>query len=800
MAIIAKGMITLSTLNDAYNVSLSPNSCVINADFDGTNHKLDTAYTNITITRGDMPVEFDIKLYSTSNQAIKYDIISVDIYTKRIKLTGLPTDILSGFLEFEVKSAKDFSATATFQFTVVRESTMLDWIQDWENNKTTIGSTYMITPKIFVGKKITTSEDMKALTGVYIGPDSDNGAGIYGYKEGEDIFHINERGGLIGGWEINKGGIQTADGYLKILSEGSIIASDKDANVIWGIYKSGEATFANGNVLFHADGSAYFNGKINAKSGNIAGWSILEGQINNGNVVVSSKEKAIGICTQAFIINEFTKEISITGSVTRGGVMMYYNSSSDFGFVGYKNGLLNAGKKVISIGSTNLIAGWNFDNEAIWIGTKLNLARNYTSGDASITIGTNGLRGQGWYIDSDGSISFVKGLVAFNTEGGEISGWKITTHRLSTAHVAIISESNYAGIYLTSQNISDTASSSLADKIIESGGIYLTSNEINSVLMAYNCSGELMFRLSTADNNYIAGWNFSKQEISFGTAVHTGFASEGSITIATDGIRGHGWRLEADGSGAIGGGNIAWDKKGDVTLGDRVTLTWGQITNTDQVTNKLTKIDANGVYTGTIDAIQITAGTIDASLINADIILANGDAWAFMKDGSGYLANKNINWSKNGDLNITGILKSELYYGSVKQLDKNLELYEINPELEPYNWYVLNEPTQRNYIVLPPALLYDGLELSFFICNSNWTYGVNSTHIKAYTGDVLYIKKNIYGLEWEGPVGTSKVIVENFRSIYEGLSSYCMMQINMVVKFKSMLGSWWCIQGLWTGE
>ena len=49
---------------------------------------------------------------------------------------------------------------------------MLDWIQDWESNKTTIGSTYILTPKIFVGKKVETAADLEALCGVYIGPDS----------------------------------------------------------------------------------------------------------------------------------------------------------------------------------------------------------------------------------------------------------------------------------------------------------------------------------------------------------------------------------------------------------------------------------------------------------------------------------------------------------------------------------------------------------------------------------------------------------------------------------------------------
>ena len=69
-----------------------------------------------------------------------------------------------------------------------------------------------------------------------------------------------------------------------------------------------------------------------------------------------------------------------------------------------------------------------------------------------------------------------------------------------------------------------------------------------------------------------------------------------------------------------------------------------------------TYIDANGIYTGTINAAQITAGTIDSGLINTDTILSNGNKWALLKDGSGYLASKKINWDPDGTLRISGNL------------------------------------------------------------------------------------------------------------------------------------------------
>lgn len=70
-----------------------------------------------------------------------------------------------------------------------------------------------------------------------------------------------------------------------------------------------------------------------------------------------------------------------------------------------------------------------------------------------------------------------------------------------------------------------------------------------------------------------------------------------------------------------------------------------------------TYIDANGIYTGTINAAQIAAGTIDSGLINTDAILSNGNKWALLKDGSGYLAKRKIQWSLDGTLSISGNLQ-----------------------------------------------------------------------------------------------------------------------------------------------
>ena len=402
------------------------------------------------------------------------ELIKVDSYRYRLSIISLPIDILQGYIEIPVLSGVSAGLTGRFTFSIVRESTMLDWIQDWESNKTTIGSSYVITPKIFVGKKIIGShdslEDVPGLTGVYIGPSENNGAGIYGYKDNKEIFHIDQTGGKIGGWDITSGGIQCEDGTLSIKSEGTISAQSEGI-IHWSLNKDGSASFANGNVTMDVEGNASFKGTIETSGGSIAGWIIGADSIYNGTIGINSLKKFIAIANVASVQDignqlDWVKEY--------GGVAMYCISNTNYGLIGYKNN-----EKVFSAGSDNFIAGWNFNEKAIFSGIQTN------SG--------------------------------FTTKSGD-------------------------------------------------------------------------------------------------------------ITISSNGIRGFKWRLEKDGSGALAGDNITWDKDGNMN------------------------------FKGKIDASQIISGKIDTSLINTDAILSNGDAWALLKDGSGYLASKNLTWDEFGNINVLASL------------------------------------------------------------------------------------------------------------------------------------------------
>lgn len=461
MGTVAKSSITLVSISDAYSLSLTPNSCVIKADFDGSNPKLEHAYTIISAYCGDekTPIEIDSSTIVKSNDNIEYQLIKVDSYRYRLSIISLPIDILQGYIEIPVLSGVSAGLTGRFTFSIVRESTMLDWIQDWESNKTTIGSSHVITPKIFVGKKIIGShnslEDVPGLTGVYIGPSENNGAGIYGYKDNKEIFHIDQTGGKIGGWDITSGGIQCEDGTLSIKSEGTIFAQSEGI-IHWSLNKDGSASFANGNVTMDVDGNASFTGMIKTSGGSIAGWTIGVDSIYNGTIGINSLKKFIAIANVTSVQDtgnqlDWVKEY--------GGVAMYYISNADYGLIGYKNN-----EKVFSAGADNFIAGWHFDENAIWLGTKNNNINQHTSTAGGITIGTNGLRGFKWRLEGDGSGALAGGNITWDTQGntsvtgkitatsGSIGGFEIGDGRIGVTE-SIEMDGKYQGLTILSSFI-----------------------------------------------------------------------------------------------------------------------------------------------------------------------------------------------------------------------------------------------------------------------------------------------------------------------------------------------------------
>lgn len=657
MATIAQGMITLNSVNDAFSVSLSPSSCVINADYNGKNPKLEYAYTDIEVVRGETKVAFEPVIIRVSNSST-CTLYRMDNTRFRLKIDKIPTTDLSGAITVHIKVGSEFETDVTFAYTVVRETSMLDWILDWNGTYTEITGKWVITPKLFAGTKNAEGQ----ITGVYMGPAFDNSesTGLYGYKDDEVIFELTETGGVIGGWEIKNNGIFSKNGNLRILSSGTIGAYNQEGDAIWRIDENGNAFFAFENVRFYANGDAEFAGKITSKEGSIGGWNIGEDYIISGGVVLDSDEMLIGVINQRrYTYTTGTKFVQDVK--TQGGVYILYSDTNDYGIWGYS---LDS-KLVFNLGSNNQIAGWKFDYESLYLGAKNNTARQNTSASGAVTIGTNGLRGQNWYIDSDGEISFVGGLLHFDKDGGTMAGWNIYPYLLATNHVALVSASGEAGLYLSVGDFINKSQSLYSQVISRNGGIYIKTDSANSQIAGYakiDSQIKRVFLINSHGSSHIGNWYFTDQSLYIGTqkdAAGNYTGSSGHITLGSTGIRGYKWRLEADGSGAIAGGHISWNTNGDITLDNTVKIAWNNVTGTDGVMTKGTYFDANGIFTGQINADLIKTGKLKADRIDADELFSVEGKWALLRDGSGYLASKNITWDTNGKLSVKGTIEAD---------------------------------------------------------------------------------------------------------------------------------------------
>lgn len=701
MATIAKSSITLVSISDAYSVSLQPSNITINADPYGNNPKLENAFTIISLYCGDIQVPISSAKVIGSSLWVEGELLqkqdySLEIVGNSVKLSIISVGSqLSGWREIEVLTNAGQKLTARFSYTVVRETTMLDWILEWDKNLTEISGDHVATPNAFIGNK---DGDGK-LTGVYIGGGENHPyfPGIYGFKgcnpeafaQGNlgttEIFHLNENGGMIGGWDISNTGLikENSVGRLEILSEGTIrYVNLLDAtNPFWEFKSDGSGSFASGHIKWETDGSATFDGKLKSKSGEIGGWIIGEHALYNQAILINSSNRFIGIrnINNTMYISEPTADSFYEDITKTGGIAMFYKDSNNYGLEGWLHGIgktnLNSGlisyskgTKIFSLGNENLIAGWTITTQALYRGTCCNTAGETTSSSGDITIGSNGIRGWKWYIDADGEADFMQGRVHLGPSKCEIAGWTIEDNRLCTPKAALINDTNYAGLFLSTNTLGESEGVLLIDKISTSGGIYLVTSGSKAELAAYSVGNILLFKLTSSGTSQIASWKFDNKRIYIGSS-DLGAGSNkfaiypNSLVLSDEGIHAPKWYLLADGSGKLAAGNISWDEDGNVTFTNSVKLAWTQITGTDGVMTKATYIDANGIFTGQISADNITTGTLSAERIDADELLSNGDKWALLKDGSGYLASKNLTWDKDGNLSVTG--KIEATSGSI---------------------------------------------------------------------------------------------------------------------------------------
>ena len=256
-----------------------------------------------------------------------------------------------------------------------------------------------------------------------------------------------------------------------------------------------------------------------------------------------------------------------------------------------------------------------------------------TSSGTITTETVNGIYGfkdgyKTFYVDNSGNAQLGYGneYIKYNASTGKIEfGSAVSMQWVGATYI------DKDGIFTGTLSADTVSAINIAASQITSGKIsatYINTDELKSTLITASNINALTL---TTTKGTIGGGSIDSDSIYRGTKKNTATtytAASGSMTIGSTGIRGYKWRLESTGAGAVAGGNISWDASGNVTFANSVSLNWTE--PIDGITEalggdefpKLTKITAEGVYTGSITASQITAGTISADRIAAGSITA----------------------------------------------------------------------------------------------------------------------------------------------------------------------------------
>lgn len=173
---------------------------------------------------------------------------------------------------------------------------------------------------------------------------------------------------------------------------------------------------------------------------------------------------------------------------------------------------------------------------------------------------------------------------------------------------------------------------------------------------------------------------------------------------------------------------------------------------------------------------------------------ANGNIIFQAKDGD-VTCNSGIfkNITVKGNSSFEGSVKANMFYGAVRKVTPG-STYTIDPVNEPYNFYYVENPTKRTFIVLPKAADYEGLEINIFTKmppSSSLSY---RTIVKAQDSDDFYVKQNT-------AIVSSNIAVEKINVEYTNFKNDVVTTApNAYIRFKCVGGAWYAISGQFTGE
>lgn len=325
------------------------------------------------------------------------------------------------------------------------------------------------------------------------------------------------------------------------------------------------------------------------------------------------------------------------------------------------------------------IGGWTIDADSIFRGTKNNTANAFTAGAGSMTIGSNGIRGFKWNLESTGAGSVAGGNIKWDAAGNVTFGANVVLNWTNAANTAATSALNSAKTYADTKKTeaisaaaSDATTKAEAAKEIAQAMAFgkmlfrdpTFFNGLNGVGVYNNSNNGTVTHTRSADNNApndskqviiikntgtsspnCGGFYFAhatsyrkificriiaKIPIGRNISYHSGAIGTGGTQKWLTPIAGTGEWCEyinkvSCGTASFGATNYfsITGATGTAAAPIEWRLAYATVFDVTSTEKYTTTIDGNGIYTSTLNANQITAGTISADRIAAGSIKAD---------------------------------------------------------------------------------------------------------------------------------------------------------------------------------
>ncbi len=654
---------------DGYTIKSSRQGCSIPTDKDGKIHTTVNASTLISALKGKTPVTPIIGALPT----IAGCTLSKSGTTVTIAFTSGTSLAESGIIDIPV-TVDGLVFQVSFAFAKARtgangatgaagvDANMLDWVSDWNSNKTTIGTNSVITPKLFAGVKNSNG----TLTGTAIGRYAlstfnasgsivtESIDGIYGFKDGYKTFAIDNTGSVL----LGKGNqfirYNSATGRVEFGSDVSlnwvapINTAKTEAINSAAVTAQTKADAAKNAAISSAATDA--TNKVNAIR--IGGRNYIRNSSFMANLIgISAEGTTVSIDTSTLYNNYRTLKVIQNTACTDGNAASqrtYFNAINGkvcipASFSIYVKGSVASVMK-IRIGGTGIRT---FNITTAWQRVVL---ENITPTSAVVLFGFQTV-GTYWCAQPmlvEGSKMTDWCPAPEDVDSNVLDAKKAGTDAKAVAD-AITNKANSEGwsnklTYIGSTGIFTGTLSANTVNAIQINASQITAGTINAARIDV---AALKTSLITAGNiealtlnvarGKIGGWNINATQI-----------YKNNIFLSADGsiYNGSKWRLNNDGSGQIASSNITWNADGTVTFSSAVKLNW----------------------TDAIDKIQIGGNNLLNNSGNWRIAAWNG---GYTTNGGGYTIDTTIKF--NGKPTLRTNVGTGVVHSAWIKLENNVE-------------------------------------------------------------------------------------------------------------------------------